>query len=113
MFYFSFLARDVRMQGKWLKKQLKKMNSKKEIAALLEETREVEMTDQGQQPAATANKNGELDLKLEENKDDEKNHTVEEKGKHDAKESSPKIDAEEEPIAPAPAPFFIHARHTW
>lgn len=102
------------MQGKWLKKQLKKMNSKKEIAALLEETREVEMTDQGQQPAATANKSGELDLKLEENKDDEKNDTVEATDKDSAKESSPKIeDAEEEPIAPAPAPFFIHARHTW
>lgn len=39
------LVRDVRMQGRWLKKQLKKLSSKKEVVDLLKKSCEVDPTD--------------------------------------------------------------------
>ena len=106
------------MQGRWLKKHLMMLSSQKELAELLEGSRqvveggkrvksskpvkmEVEKAEQ-----VTGHEHHDLHLK-------ESNVSTEVRG---GKSAPAKVHVEKETLSdtdtPAPAPFFIHARHT-
>lgn len=122
------------MQGMWLKKQLKKSSlKKKQLVNLLEESRKVELKAEPS-PLEKKEEGDNLDpsvesvtgdLSLEETTVEavaidgvesasKADNTI---SKQEKKPVDDKVDFDEdtatvEPIAPAPAPFFIHARHT-
>ena len=119
------LVRDVRMQGRWLKKQLKKLSSKKEVVDLLKKSCEVDPTDMTprveqplQQPHKSTNPMPMKDQQPAPHPSvgvgihNDIAHPTSEKTVEADEATAQAKECESEPTAPAPAPFFIHARHT-
>ena len=102
------------MQGKWLKKHLMTLPSQKELATLLESSRRVVAGEKKTKPSKPTKEEDDKaeDVASQEHDLHLKEADVSTESQKDHGEKTESSESTSEADAPAPAAFFIHARHT-